>query len=534
MKKITLLMVCLLTTIFANAQWNSDTAINTLVSNSNAGDTQSVVGSNDYTYIVFWKSIASPTNYELRIQILDDSGNQLLGADGSLISNTIPMSTFTQVWSLILDDSNNVYIGLTGTAGNVGRAFKLDSNGNNLWTSNGLDLGTAYTVRIQPLPTDDVLISKLNGSNFNGEIQKYDSDGAAIWANPTSLGSGTVPANLYELSNGDFISVYHVLGSGITSTMYAQRFNDSGVAQWANPTQLFASGNNTAYNTTYFGAQDGDNIYYSYKLAHDSRFDAYVQRINPDGTLPWGITGMDFDIRQTNYEQEIQIAYQPGSTSIWALCRYTDAAQGQVGIYIQSFDKTTGARQLTDNAKAVYTISNLGISPVGNFRLTNSGQPIFLTAIIDNSLNVNLLDSNGDFVWTEGTKPLATSTGSKSRINFHAFSNNDFVTTFVENRTGTSLAYAQNFTDNALSINEVDEIDDLQFINPITNRLELKSNHTIQEVSVYNTLGQLINKIEKNNSNTLTIDSENWNPGMYLVHVKTTQNKNQVVKIIKE
>ncbi|MDX1350743.1 MAG: hypothetical protein R3279_10870, partial [Putridiphycobacter sp.] len=294
MKKITLVLLLFMTTLSLYPQWTEDTAVNTLVANSNADDSKSVVGSNDKTYIVFWKPV--PTiNYELRLQILDADGNQELGTDGALISNTIPMGTFTQIWSLSIDKNDNIYVGLTGTNGNGGFVFKLDASGNNLWSSDGISLGTAYLVRTLPLDSGEVMVSWLNGSSFAGEIQKFDENGNGIWGAPASLGSGTVSANMYELSNQDIVSVYHQLGSGINSTMYAQRFNSSGVSQWANPTQLFATGNTTTYNTTYYGVQDGDTIYYSYKLAHDNRFDAYVQRINPDGTLPWGITGMDFD-----------------------------------------------------------------------------------------------------------------------------------------------------------------------------------------------------------------------------------------------
>ena len=81
--------------ITMNAQWTTDTVLNTLVADSEVGDMQAIGSSEGKTYVVFWKSVAPPVNYELRLQILDVDGLQLLGSDGMLVSDAIPMSTYT-------------------------------------------------------------------------------------------------------------------------------------------------------------------------------------------------------------------------------------------------------------------------------------------------------------------------------------------------------------------------------------------------------------------------------------------------------
>jgi len=530
MKKITLLMLCLFTTTITLAQWNSDTSANLLLADVTAGSIQSVTTTSGNTYTLIWNEVPAPDNYELRVQKTDAMGNIQFGDQGALVSGTLPMSTFTQVSSLITDANENIYIGVTATNGNGGYAFKLDSNGNHLWNSDGIQLGVGYVVRLVPLASGDTMVTWLSGS-FNGTLQKYDSSGTAVWPAPVELGAGTVPANTFELSNGSVTTVYHMLLSGITSRMYAQNIDTNGTTQWTSPTQLFADGNNTVYNTNYIGIQDGDVIYMSYKLAHDNRFDAYVQRINADGTLPWGITGIDFDTNQTNYEQEIQIAMSPGSQHIFALCRYTDAAQGNNGIYLQKFDKVSGARQLTDNAKEVYAVGN-GVSPAGDFRLSNN-QPLFLTAE-GNDLNINLLDSDGDFVWNEQSKPIATYAATKTSVNLNAISNSEMVVTFTEDKGSDTQAFAQNFSDAALSISDVDMHNTLHVINPIQNVLKLKSERELKSVHVYSALGQLVYTSQNIHSNIITIDAQNWSRGLYLVTVTTNENTAQNIKIIKK
>src|SRR5690606_33986191 len=110
-----------------------------------------------------------------------------------------------------------------------------------------------------------------------------------------------------------------------------------------------------------------------------------------------------------------------------------------------------------------------GIVPAGHFLVAND-QPTFLTPM-GNSLHVNLLDTNGDFVWSSETKPLATSNHPKRKVNFHELSNGELLSTFIENRDAdgtTEAIYAQTFMDSALSINDEVISADFQFVNPIT------------------------------------------------------------------
>src|SRR5690606_33134784 len=177
------------------------------------------------------------------------------------------------------------------------------------------------------------------------------------WPSTKAIGSNnTTAANLFELSNGDFEVVYHALLSGVSSNLYAQRYDTDGEPVWTNAVQI-ADGT-TAYNRSYTGVQDGDVVYMGYFSAANNRFDSYLQRINPDGTLPWGINGSDFDTNQTDYEMETEIAFQSGSDYIWSISTYRDASQNDRGEHVQKFDKETGARELTENAKMVFPIGS--------------------------------------------------------------------------------------------------------------------------------------------------------------------------------
>jgi hypothetical protein len=250
------------------------------------------------------------------------------------------------------------------------------------------------------------------------------------------------------LADGYFELIFHTYSYGISSTLWAQKYDSEGVAQWTSPTQLANVA--TVFNTFYSYAQDADTVYVGYKANADNRFDSYLQRVNPDGVLPWNINGMDFDVNQTNFEMDTEIAFSPGTQYIWSVCTYCDMNQTYYGEYIQKFDKSTGARQLTDNAKMIYDLTMDMYMHAGPLQLIDN-QPFFLLKIgYDNgatptTLNALLLDDNGDFVWPDEYIPMATYGGNKGRINLTKPIQGQTVAVFVEDKGNGNQVFAQQY-----------------------------------------------------------------------------------------
>ena len=134
MKRLTLTLALLLS-VSIYAQWTNDTAINTLVVNNNFDDKMSVGTSDGQTYVVFWRMLSAPDNFELRVQLLDAAGVQQLGPDGALISDEIPMSTFTVTSTINIDNQDNIYVGVTGTSDSSGHLFKVGLDGTVDWST---------------------------------------------------------------------------------------------------------------------------------------------------------------------------------------------------------------------------------------------------------------------------------------------------------------------------------------------------------------------------------------------------------------
>ncbi|MEN9700565.1 MAG: hypothetical protein RLZZ301_1763, partial [Bacteroidota bacterium] len=241
------LIILFLWQLDASAQWVTQTDVNTDVATSSVDDMKAIGTASGKTYIVFWKAVSAPTNYELRVQLLNNQGVKQFGPDGVLVSNTMAMSTSTAIMKIAVDAAENIYIGATGTNGGIGYAFKLNASGTHVWPSSGINLGGGYMVTILPLSTGDAMIA-WNASNQT-MLQKFSATGTAVWPAPVQVSNGATngksPADLFELSNNECLLVFHVLSFGINSTLWAQKYNAAGVPQWANVVQLSNKG--TAY-----------------------------------------------------------------------------------------------------------------------------------------------------------------------------------------------------------------------------------------------------------------------------------------------
>ena len=518
-----LFFLALIVTFNLSAQWTSLTDVNTEVVTSNSDDIKAIGTASGKTYIVFWKVVGAPVNYELRLQVINTEGIKELGEDGILVSNTLPMSTSTAISKISIDQNDNIYIGVTGTNTGEGFAFKMDINGNHLWNPNGINLGSGYVVTIQALSNGEAVIAwYANGQTL---MQKYTASGSPIWSANQQVSNGLsgnkAPGDLFELSNNEFILIFHVITSQIYSNLYAQKYDASGSPQWVAPIQL--SNKTTTYNSSYSSAKDNDVIYYGYKANGSNHFDSYLQRINSDGTLPWGINGKDFDVNQTDYEMDTKIAFAPGSQFVWSICNYTNTGQSSYGVSIQKFDKSSGDRQLTENARVIYPIGSSKVF-AGDLQLINDQAIFLMKSGMDNgasptTLHACLLTANGEFEWPTETKPMATFSASKGRIHFTKSINGEVVAVFIEQKTpGSSRIYAQS-TAIDLAINDSTGTDVISACNSYTwiDGITYTSNNTSATYLLSNsnggdslvTLNLTINTLDLSTSNLGSVITAN-------------------------
>ncbi len=535
-------LIVLFLVLNVSAQWNDDTSVNTLVVESEGDVISSVGASTGATFVVFWKVVAAPVNYELRMQILDTDGNRVLGDDGMLVSNEIPMSTYTVTSNVAIDNEDNLYIGITATGGGEGVfVFKIDLDGNLLWEAGNAQVGAGYSARILPLENGESIVAWLSTAAYKVELQRFDAVGEAIWSESTFIANGsdaTSPADLYSFSNGDFMVVFHRLLSGVSSNLFAQRFNAEGVSQWAANTQL--SNTTTRYNTLYNGFVEGDVLFYGYSGSVGNRFDSYIQRLEMDGSIPWGMNGVDFDNNQTDFEMYTQITMDPGANHLWAICTYTDVNQNQKGEKVQKIMISTGYKLLGDNAKFVFPLSNDYKTHADHLYIQN-GNPVFLIengyddSVSPTTLEMVFLDPVGDFLFEEETFPVATYAANKWRIHMSKAVDGQNVIVFKEEKGFIDGIFAQNYMDPTVGFEEIESNSfQISYNNPVDYVLQITGNIEIQTVDIHTIDGRKIYSRFYGKETMINLSVAHWNAGVYMASITSIQGEVSRIKILKK
>jgi hypothetical protein len=439
----------------AHAQWNTNTSENLQISGLLTSDMQAVSTTDNKLWVAFYHENAG--NYDMRAQLFDAYGNKLLGTDGVLVSNQTS-GTATYVFNVCVDASNNLVVGMQDERSGALQAFvyKISQTGTHLWSSEGVLLGNGLAPYPAGLANGEVVVSWEDFDANTLKIQKISATGTLIWTAPVIVKVGTsntTRGQIVASLNNKFTMVYQKRVIGINTTLYAQLFDDSGTALYA-PLQIC---NQTTGGFTYYSiAAEGDTTYCGYYSSINNRSNSFLQRINPNGTIPWGMNGSAFNTNQSsgdNYQGTTNINLAPGLPYVWSLCTFSDPLQNNYGIYMQKFLKSTGERQFTDQGHAVYPIGSTNNWHAGNLQLHNN-QPMFMSYDDDYKLYVTKLDENGNFVWSYNRTEISSTNAGlgnpKGRYNFCQVGPDRFAGIWTEDRGIGNLGYIQGISQNGL------------------------------------------------------------------------------------
>jgi hypothetical protein len=385
--------------------------------------------------------------------LLDADGNKLLGPDGLAVT-TQASGSATFVFNVCMDKNNNLIIAhqveIAGTPTTV--LCKVNMDGSLPW-GDGVVLGAGLAPYPALLTTGELSVAWINWNTNTLNMQKISPSGTPVWASPVIVKVGTTNTTRGQIvanPGGYFTMVFQKKGTGNSSTIFAQRYDNDGLPQWTAPVQISLI--YTAQSRYFSILGDGDVTYYGYYASSGSRFFSYVQRINADGTLPWGANGSPFSNYSTGsdpYQQSTNIAHVSGSPYVWGTCTYSNTLQSQNGVYVQKFDAATGAVLLNPLGKEVFPISaNMDIQ-AGKLALAEDA-PVLMSYDVNYKIYATRLNGNGDFVWPGNRVELSSTTASpgngKLRFCFSDLINNRVVGIWSENRGVENRGYAQCIT----------------------------------------------------------------------------------------
>jgi len=444
-KKIYLLFLLFSSSLLSQAQWNSNTSENLKAADLTSSDILTAGTSDGSTYVLYYTPFEG--DYFLRVQLLSNGGIKLLG-DSGVVINRRKSGSATYVISACTDAEDNLIIGFQYQRGGELLALlsKVTTKGKLPWGEFGIDLGPGLSPSVAALSNGDVAVAWNNDNIIN--YQKVTSAGI-LWPAAkeiTASPNGVTRPQVVPLTDSSFGIVYQQKTGLFSSNLYEQRFDNDGNAVWGAPVQLSDYITSTFHSYSVLSNDDITYIGYYANPDGQNRFDGFVQKVNGDGALPWGLNGSSFAAYSTvtdPYIFEVNIAYNQSDNYIWAVSTLSDFNQFEYGIAVQKFDMATGQKLLGDNGKTVFDISANSERQVGNLSLCSDG-PLFLFYDITNKLYATGLNADGNFAWPGDKTEIGSTINAKSRYGFTPVNLEQAVAVWQEDRGDGDFPYAQN------------------------------------------------------------------------------------------
>lgn len=460
-RTVPFILLAFAASISAQAQWTTDLTTNTYMRAVSSGDvnTPLVADGPDGSTYACWFENGSNYGYQLRMQRLDASGNRMWPDSGLVVSDQ-PQNSAIFRYDLKSDAEGNAVVGFqderTGSLDIV--AYKIAPDGTFLWGPDGIELPTPGTTGlapvVAPLSNGNTAIAwNTNNSPTQTAFQIVGPTGTLLLTNPMTISATTAAGRptLTATSDGGFILQYVISNGGFglpPGIMYAQRYDSTGTAVWANALQV--SSKVVAFFYFPEPIPDGhDGFYLAFNTGNPdnaSFTDVYVQHVRGNGTL-WSTDGTRMDNSSTTqkFTAGHGLAWVNDDDGLMVPIQVTDGAQGQSGLSVQRVD-TAGTRQLGDAAVNVIPVTATYVQPT-DISATNDGAVIthYSGAFGQVHLAATRVDLSGTTVWSPAQMDLSTANSNKSRVQMTDMREGQMVVVWDDDRTMGGI-YAQNIS----------------------------------------------------------------------------------------
>jgi len=451
-------LLFMLLTISLSAEWSNDPSINNAICSLTGEQAipKVVTSSTGDTYIGWFSNDSG--NYNLRLQRLDQFGNEYWATDGIVISDN-PAMTWLTDWDMTVDGNNYAILTFqdirNGGNNNI-YVYKVAPDGSFFWGEDGIELSNSAAFDVAP----KVCVTSESGTVITWQsddaiiMQRIANNGTLVWG-PTGITLSCAdtyswPQPFAVENDHILLKFFHDSGPAWAPTRhcYIQKFDNDGNAAWATDTIVSNADGITAWTQVFNIISDGDNgCFISW---HDSRGGGtisypFVQHVNSDGTVAYIDNGVQLSTetnRQNFYPESVYDSVNDELTTYWS---QTDGSQNNHGITGQKLD-TNGNLLWGANGNNIIAISALYVIPFA-VRKTNDDTIVFYEEGVtgtDSYTKVMRLDTDGNFVWTGDSVTMCSVPSSKIHSVASQFNNNQIIASWEDERAGAKDIYAQN------------------------------------------------------------------------------------------
>ncbi len=525
------------------SQWNSNTAVNTVVSDPTGEQSVQKLAlcPDGSTYYSWFDSRGG--SYAVYLQKLDVNGVPQFAANGILVSNN-PQNSSLVDWDMIADNNNNCILTFTDirSGGTINPfAYMISSAGVQMWGANGIALSDSVN-SFQPNPkvvqTSDgnyVFFWRIGSGPQKLALQKINAAGVKQWGtSPVIWTSGTTenydwPA-IVPSDNGSVIVMFSgYTGSFISPSnyrIYSQKVSSSGARVW-NATQdtVYSLGRVSGFYTPRLFSDGNSGAVYCW---HDDRNSVnlttgYVQRKNSAGVIQFPLNGTAVSGNTSNNHFAPVAAYMPATGETYVAWQEANGGQTQVGFNVQKIN-SSGTRQWGTDGIA---IQSLGTDQVVAYTVMTKDT----TAIIcfnqsaaggNNIIKATKMGTSGAYLWAGNIITAGSITSSKIRLNSVINpANSNSILCWQDKRNDGGGIYAQNIKFDGtfgplvgvinISSNTPEKFElDQNYPNPFNPVTKIRYSITqraLVNITVYDILGNKVSEIVNNEQNSGTYEA---------------------------
>jgi len=358
----------------ANAQWSDDSTQHQVIADGPGEQVQpKIAPTADGGCYISWFS--SQTGYDVRLQRLDNAGNEMWAHNGILIADRGFSST--EDYGLDVDSNGNAIIAFRDDrfGGTLITAQSIAPDGSALWGANGVQLGLAadslHSPDIASTSDGKAVIAWINNNNSN--LAQIDGAGNIVWNAVLSDpgGDSVNVASMHRSDAGSIIISWVQYGFFLgPKHLYAQKIASDGTEAWASHAAVFDGGSLQFGNFPEFVADgSGGAVFSWYDTAN--ALNVYFQRLNSNGLEVFTHNGF---AASTHPRERVSpaVAFDFNSDSIYVAWVELDNNQGDQGLYAQHIN-ASGNRMWSDSGMMISPIDSQSTSSInaqvidGNF-----------------------------------------------------------------------------------------------------------------------------------------------------------------------
>ncbi|HMM12846.1 MAG TPA: T9SS type A sorting domain-containing protein [Bacteroidales bacterium] len=456
MKTSIFILLFVLVSSMAVAQWPSDPALNIKLTNLTGEQViPKIARSPNGNYYIGYFTLENG-NYGVRLQLLSSQGN-VLWQDNGIVVSTHPSMTWLTDWDMTADADNHAILVWQDvrTGNNNIVAYRISPDGQFVWGPDGILLSNNMDFNVSPkvaaLPDGDVVVAWQSTNVIYR--QRLNPAGQKLWGeNGITLGgTGTYswPQLLATGQSEVFMKYFIDTGPSWSPTrkMYVRKFNSQGADVWLGAAELFNLGNITAWTQILPMIPDGNGGFYI--TWHDYSFNGNAAtprlgHVSSSGQLGLGVNGVPLSLLHASNQFYPEPALLDGDQHIYTFWLEQNMDQTLWGVFGQ---KTTpgGTMLWGETGKEIIPVTTQYVRPL-HVEAESDGIVLFYEhaySTTQSSLRAIRINHQGELVWPQEAI-ISSAVSTKGKVVFAPYSGGQWVLAWEDNRTGDTEIFAQN------------------------------------------------------------------------------------------